>query len=98
MYDEIFKNWKKYFDFEIYLENRYLSENKINKVLCYFMRLFTFCFNGNGGSDKTKGHQFLLFKNMIKLIEEDNYKIPLKLIEKINDPEVNLENKLCLII
>ena len=97
MYDEIFKNWKKYFDFEIYLENRYLSENKINKVLCYFMRLFTFCFNGNGGSDKTKGHQFLLFKNMIKLIEEDNYKIPLKLIEKINDPEVNLENKLCLI-
>ena len=97
LYEEIFKNWKKYFDFVIYLENKYLSEYKINKVLGYFIRLFTFSFNGNGGSDKTKGHQFLLFKNMIKSIEEDNYKIPMKLIEKINDPEVNLENKLFLI-
>ena len=97
VYEEIYKNWKKYFDFEIYLKNKYLSENKTNKVLSYFIRFFTFCFNGSGGNDKTKGHQFLLFKNMYKLIEEDNYGIPIKLIEKINDSEVNLENKLCLV-
>ena len=97
LYNEMYNNWKKYFNYEIYLENKYKSETKINKVLTYFIRIYTFCFNGNGGSSKTKGHQFLLFKNMIKLIEEDNYKIPMKLIEKINDFEINLENKIYIV-
>ena len=93
LYDELFKNWKIYFNYEIYLENKYFSESKINKILSYFIKYFTFCFNGNGGINRTKGHQFLLFKNMIKLIEEDKYKMPMKLIEKINDSDVSLENK-----
>ena len=98
LYDEMHKNWKKYFDFEIYLKNKYLSEAKINKVLTFFIRFYTYIFNGCVGRNKINGHQFLLFKNLLISIEENEYKIFMKLIQKINNNEVSLENKIYIIL
>ena len=89
-YDELFKNWKKYFNFEIYLQNKYISETKINAVLYYLIRFYTCCFKNNGDNAT-------LWRSMAKAFEEDDFNIIKKLIEKINDFEVNLENKLNLI-
>ena len=98
LYDEMHKNWEKYFDFEIYLKNKYLSETKINKVLNIFIRLYTYIFNGCTGRNKVNGHQFLLLKNLLKAVEENEYKIYMKLIKRINDNEVNIENKMYIIL
>ena len=99
IYDEIYKNWKKYFDFEIYLKNKYLSETKINKVLTFFIRFYSYIFNGSAGrNSRMFGHQILIFKNLLKSVEEDDYKIFMKLVEKINDSQVSLENKIYIIL
>ena len=98
LYDEMHKNWEKYFDFEIYLKNKYLSETKINKVLTIFIRLYTYIFNGCAGRNKMNGHQFLLLKNLLKSVEENEYKIFIKLIQRINDNEVSIENKIYIIL
>ena len=99
IYDEIYKNWKKYFDFEIYLKNKYLSETKINKVLTFFIRFYSYVFNGSAGrNSRMFGHQILIFKNLLKSVEEDDYKIFMKLVEKINDSQVSLENKIYIIL
>ena len=98
LYDEMHKNWEKYFDFEIYLKNKYLSETKINKVLNIFIRLYAYIFNGTVGRNKTNGHQFLLLKNLLKSVEENEYKIFMKLIQRINDNEVSIENKIYIIL
>ena len=90
-YNELFNNWKKYFNFEIYLQNKYVSETKINVVLYYLIQKFyIYCFKDNGDNA-------ILWKNMAKAFEEDNFSIIKKLIEKLNDYEVNLENKLNII-
>ena len=63
LYDEMHKNWEKYFDFEIYLKNKYLSETKINKVLTFFIRFYSYIFNGSAGrNSRMFGHQILIFK------------------------------------
>ena len=89
-YDELFKNWKKYFDFEILLKNKTRSESKVNLILNYFIKFYNFCFKENGNN-------IILFKNLHSLIQKDNYTMVKKLIEKLNDFEVSLDNKVSII-
>ena len=89
-YKELYKNWKKYFDFELLLKNKTRSETKINLVLNYFIKFYNFCFKENGSS-------LMIFKNLHNDIQNDNYNMIKKLIEKLNDFEINLDNKVNII-
>ena len=89
-YNEIFKNWKKYFNFELYLQNKYGSETKINSILYYFIRFYNYSFRDNPNN-------IPLFKSLAKAFEEDGYNMVKKLIQKLNDFEVNMENKVNII-
>ena len=89
-YTELFYNWKKYFDFEVHLKNKNRSEGKVNIVLNYFIKFYHF-------SIKENGNNILLFQKLHKEIQDDNYNMVKKLIEKLNDFEVSLDNKVSLI-
>ena len=89
-YNELYENWKKYFNFDTYLQNKYRTETKIHLILYYFIRFYSFCFKENGNN-------ITLFKNLLSKLEEDNFNMVKKLIAKLNDFEVNLENKVNLI-
>ena len=62
-------NWKKYFNFEIYLQNKYISEPKFNVVLYYLIQKFYIC------CFKDNGDNAILWKNRTNAFEEDNYSI-----------------------
>ena len=67
-YRELYKNWKKYFDFELLLKNKNRSETKLNLVLNYFIKFYNFCFKENGNN-------ILIFKNLHNDIQNDNYNL-----------------------
>ena len=88
-FNELSKNWKKYFNFETYLQNKNTSEIKKNSVLYYFIKYFAFCFKAD--------NNYNLFRYMLNSLQGDNYSYVKKIIEKINDFEVNIENKIHII-
>ena len=90
-FNELFNNWKVYFNYELYVQNKYCSEYKINSVLNYLIRFYGYCFKDNPNNPN---NNITLFKNIYGCIQEDNYTMVKKLIEKLNDFEVSFENKL----
>ena len=90
-FNELFINWKVYFNYELYVQNKYCSEYKINSVLNYLIRFYGYCFKDNPNNPN---NNITLFKNIYGCIQEDNYTMVKKLIEKLNDFEVSFENKL----
>lgn len=86
-YNELFNNWKIYFNYEKYLENKYCTKYKINSVFNYLIKFYGKCFRIN------ENNKEILFVNILKCMENDGYIAVKKLIEKMNDFNLSFENK-----
>ena len=86
--NEFLKNWKNFFDENIYLQNKYISNSKYNLIINNRISYFLSCLNNQGNNKQNK-----LFKDLSEYIIKDNLKTFKNLIKKITDVRINLKTK-----
>ena len=98
--NEIVSNWKNYIDFEVFLKNKYNSEVKLNLVLKFIIKFYLKIFPKNNEISNNNNNNIYgisIFPQLANNIKNENFRIIKRVIEKLNDFEVNLENKVIII-